>query len=74
MILLVPAVIYQGYCDAKNVKNKLAVLTGHDNSDIIIAIAVWPITIIVFAAYLIALMLGFPFWFLYNFSKSYFSK
>ncbi len=75
IILVSTAVVYQGYCDAKGIRNKLAKLaTCREDSIVIIAAIIWPITLMILAICLIVLIVGFPFWCTYQWSKKYFSK
>jgi hypothetical protein len=74
------ASVYQGYCDAKHVENKLASLVNfyiHDKDNeemVMVLIIFWPVTLFILMVYLFVLVIGFPFWFAYKVSKNYFSK
>jgi uncharacterized membrane protein len=68
IILLIPAIIYQGYCDARGVKNKLSTLIGLDEDMIMIIAMFWPVVILIMVIGLIILCICIPFFCVYYFS------
>jgi len=75
IVLVILAAVYQGYCDAKFIRNKLAKLANcHEDSVVIIAAIVWPLSLIILSIYLTVLIIGFPFWCVYKWSKIYFKE
>lgn len=73
-VLLAIAVAYQGYCDAKCVRNKFAEWMDEDKVVVMAAAILRPVTLFILLMCLFVLVLIFPFWLIYNFSKNYFSK
>lgn len=80
IIGVLAASVYQGYCDATHVENKLASLIkfylhDKDNEEMVIVLVIfWPVTLFIIMVYLFVLVIGFPFYFAYKVSKNYFSK